>query len=141
MYQPLLSFITPLLHPTNRLRLQCLSLLTTLVVALLFLGSRPNISVIFPYLPWDKLVHATAYACFAALAWVALGSRSQVGAVIVAVAIGLVDEGLQYYSPGRTADLRDLVADLIGATVIVLVLRCLKVGDTQRRLAQTSFQA
>ena len=100
MYQPLLTFVAPILQPTIRIRLQSLLLLATLVVALLYLGSRPNISVIFPYLPWDKLVHATAYAGFATLAWVALGSQSHIGAVVVAVGIGLLDEWMQYYLPG-----------------------------------------
>ena len=104
--------------------------------ALLYLGSRPNASVIFPYLPWDKLVHATAYASFATLAWVGLGGRSQVGAVLVAGVIGLLDEGMQYYSPGRMADIHDLIADLMGATIIVLIMRWLQAAEERRRLVK-----
>jgi VanZ family protein len=110
-------------------------LLTTLVVALIYFGSRPYYAVVVPYLPWDKLVHATAYASFATLAWVGLGGRSQIGPVIIAGAIGLLDEGVQYYSPGRNADLHDLMADLIGATIIVLVLRGLQTLEARRTLA------
>ena len=141
MYHAFMTFISPLLHPGSRLRRQCLVLLTTLVVALLYLGSRPNISVIFPYLPWDKLVHATAYAGFASLAWVGLGGGSLTGPVVVAGVIGLLDEGMQYYSPGRTADIRDLVADLVGATIIVLVLKWLQAAEERRRLVPRVFTA
>ena len=131
----MLTFVSPLLHPTQRIRFLCFLLLTTLVFALIYFGSRPEVDVVFVYLPWDKLVHATAYAGFATLAWVALGSRSHLGAVVVAGAIGLLDEGVQYYSPRRHADFHDLIADLAGATIIVLLLRRMQSAEAKRQLA------
>lgn len=126
MLTSILTRLGPLLHPTNRVRLHCLLLLVALVSALLYLGSRPYISVVFPYLPWDKLMHATAYGAFAALGWVAMGGRFQIGPVLLVGVIGLMDEAMQHYTPGRTADFRDIVADLIGGLVVVLVLKRLQ---------------
>jgi len=133
MLQPILTALSPLLHPTDRLRWQCLLLLGTLVTAMLYLGTRPGISVIFPFLPWDKLLHATAYGGYAALAWVAMAGRSLWGPVMLAGAIGMMDEGAQYYSPGRTADFRDIVADLLGAMLVVLILRTLQRMESRQR--------
>lgn len=133
MLQPILATLSPLLHPTDRLRWQCLLLLATLVTAMLYLGTRPGISEIFPFLPWDKLLHATAYGAYAALGWVAMAGRSLWGPVLLAGAIGMMDEGAQYYTPGRSADFRDIIADLIGAMLIVLVLRTLQRMELRQR--------
>ena len=43
----------------------------------------------------------------------------------------LADETLQYYAPGRTADLRDIVADLSGALVALMVLRALQAAQAR----------
>ena len=122
----LLLFLDPLLQPTERARILCLLLLVTLVTAMLYAGSQPVFQIVIPNPPWDKLAHATAFGGFAALAWVVLGARSSSGAIMVAFVIALMDEGMQYYTPGRTADVTDIVADLTGAIMAMLMLRLLK---------------
>lgn len=126
MFKPLLIFLDPVLKPVDRTRVLCLLLLVSLVTAMLYFGSRPYIHVVIPNPPWDKLAHLLAFGGFAALAWVVLGARSYLGPILVTCVIGLMDEGMQYYSPGRTADVTDIGADLVGAMVALLVLRVLK---------------
>ena len=134
MVKPILMFLDPLLQPPDRMRVLCLLLLVTLATAMLYFGSQPGIEGMIPNPPWDKLAHMVAFGGFAALAWVAMGGRSQLGAVVVAGAISLMDEGMQYYTPGRTADFTDIVADLAGAAMVVLILRTMRT-QAIRRLA------
>lgn len=100
-----------------------------LVLAMFWLGSRPGAAAFIPTPPWDRLLHFVVYGGYATLAWVASGGRG-LHAVLVALAIGFTDEGLQSLAPGRTADWTDIAADAAGALVAVGVL-----GALRRRLA------
>lgn len=94
----------------------------TLWAALVFtLTSIPN-----PSLPaitgGDKAVHAIMYGVLAVLALYAwpperrpFGARLVV--LVVVAALGAADEWHQHYVPGRSADVRDWVADTLGALV------------------------
>lgn len=104
-------------------------LCAALVVAMFWLGSQPGASAVIPSPPWDRLLHFVVYGGYATLAWIAFGGRRWLPAVLVAVAIGLLDEGLQALAPGRTADWTDIAADVAGAVVAVAVL-----GALRRRL-------
>jgi VanZ family protein len=132
MIRPVLSYATTLLNPTDRVRRQCLLLLTMLVGVLLHAGSDPPIPLVLADLPWDKLVEASQYGVLGALCWIVLGGRSPSGALVLAGSIALLDEGMKYYSPGRTDDFRDIAVDLLGAAVVVLALRALKAADSKR---------
>lgn len=77
----------------------------------------------------DKLLHASAYAILALLAYVALrrscrmSSRAAgVFAWIVSVVYGVLDEFHQSYVPGRDPSLSDIVADALGAAVAIGLL-------------------
>jgi VanZ family protein len=131
MFRALLSYATPLLSPTNRVRMQCLLLQTTLVVALLYVKSHPD-QLPVNLLPWMKLANAAQYGVLAALSWVVMGGRSPSGALVLAGSIALLDEGVKYYSPVGTAGFGDVVADLLGAAVVVLVLSALKAAGAKR---------
>ncbi len=133
MSQSLLALLDPFLKPTERIRWYSLLLLLSLVTVMLFIGSRPGVEVIVPNPPWDKVAHLIAYGGFATLAWIFLGGRSTLGPVAVVALIGLMDETMQYYSPGRSADFRDIVADLSGALLAVLVLRILQAAAGGQR--------
>ena len=112
-------------------------LCAVLVVAMFWLGSQPGASAIIPNPPWDRLLHFVVYGGYATLAWIAFGGNRWVPAVLVAVAIGLVDEGLQALAPGRTADWTDIAADVAGALGAVAVLAWLRRragnGETRKR--------
>ncbi len=78
----------------------------------------------------DKGLHFLVYAILTFLLWSAVGGDSKVnwrrlGSWLVLAAVilySLCDEGLQHFVSGRSADARDLVADLAGAAVALGVL-------------------
>ena len=76
---------------------------------------------------FDKVIHAGVYALLGALIWRALWLRRRLSirkatimAVVLATLFGLSDEFHQTYTPRRSADWRDLVADATGALVAAL---------------------
>lgn len=74
----------------------------------------------------STLGHVTVYAVLAALVWWALpgvpgGWRSAL-AVAIAALYGVTDEWHQSFVPGRSPDVRDLLADTIGAVIAVLLI-------------------
>jgi VanZ family protein len=70
----------------------------------------------------DKLVHMLVFATVAGLLWIATRGRWPLAILAAAGAIGLADEAIQWYSPVRHADVRDLVADLFGAAFTLFLL-------------------
>lgn len=97
-------------------------LLATLVTLLLFAGRQPQLQSVLLPPPWDKAAHMLVYGGFAGLAWVAAGARRWLLPMAVVLAVGLLDEALQYYTPGRYADVADLVADLVGGALFLAIL-------------------
>ncbi|MEN8164166.1 MAG: VanZ family protein [Acidobacteriota bacterium] len=75
--------------------------------------------------PSDRLLHGLAYGVLGGLLWVSgLGRAGAVQRVVVAIggaaAFGLMTEFLQLLIPYRSFELRDVVADTVGAAVVVL---------------------
>ena len=138
MLQPALILLDPLLRPAERTRWLCLLLLVALVTTMLFIGSRPGIEAAIPTPPWDKIAHFVVFGGFATMAWIVMRGGSEAGPIAVAGLISLMDEGMQYYSPGRTAAFADIVADLAGALLAVLVLRFLQASSRQAELSPGS---
>lgn len=94
-------------------------LLGGLIVVLLFhLGDQPVAVNLIPE-PWDKLAHFVTFGVIAGLFWVGVGGAHPLLMVILASAIGGLDEWHQSFLPGRSADLTDLLADLGGAIAII----------------------
>lgn len=86
-----------------------------LYMAAIFVGSSiPGDQVPVPGI-WkvDKLVHAAAFAGLAMLAFRAL--RRFWPAALLASAYGALDEIHQYFTPKRSADVFDWIADTVGA--------------------------
>ena len=69
----------------------------------------------------DKVVHAVVYGGMAFMLWLGLAKRWAVGVFLVLLAIGAGDEIHQSFTPGRFADPLDLLADAVGAAVVLLV--------------------
>ncbi|MGE0472849.1 MAG: VanZ family protein [Nitrospirales bacterium] len=74
----------------------------------------------------DKILHAMEYGILALLLYRAfkhtVDTRWTVGlSILTAVAFGLSDELHQWFVPNREADFFDLLADGLGATLIVCV--------------------
>ena len=76
----------------------------------------------------DKGVHFLEYGtlcltiCFAVYrTWPGRGIRAAFAAVLITVALGLLDELHQGFVPSRSADVEDLLADFTGALVFALL--------------------
>lgn len=87
---------------------------------ILFLGTRPGAALRLPALPGlDKAAHAVVYAVLGFLAVRALrvtgARRSLLLGAAIGLAWGILDEWAQAATPGRTAELGDLLADVAGA--------------------------
>ncbi|MEE2612835.1 MAG: VanZ family protein [Acidobacteriota bacterium] len=78
----------------------------------------------------DGVAHALQYAVLAALLlrglagarWRGVGVRVAALAVLLATLYGVTDEAHQWFVPGRTAEVTDLVADALGAAVAAGVI-------------------
>jgi VanZ family protein len=77
-----------------------------------------------PLLSYDKLVHATVYAVLGAFCFWALWHRSDkktstlvVLSGAIATVYGMTDEFHQLFVQGRSADVRDVLADSVGGFV------------------------
>jgi VanZ family protein len=96
------------------------------------LSSRPDLPDFAPGLPGLEEIggHLTAYGVLAGLLWWALrGSGVRypaTWALVLAVAYGATDEFHQSFVPGRTMSVSDLIVDLIGASVALLVVTLLQ---------------
>jgi len=95
--------------------------------AVFWLSSQPRL-IELPYvLSWDKLQHCVAYAVGGAALAHAAGARGRGPwpwpAVALGVLYGASDELHQWFVPGRSSDLRDLLADTLGVLAGVLLYR------------------
>jgi len=78
----------------------------------------------------DGVAHALQYAVLAALLlrglagarWRGVRVRAAALAVLLATLYGVTDEAHQWFVPGRTAEVTDLVADALGAAVAAGVI-------------------
>ena len=72
---------------------------------------------------WDKAKHFVVYGGMAFMLWLAMGKRHAVLAFALVCSVGAADETLQYFTPGRTADVRDWLTDVAGAGVCLWIAR------------------
>jgi VanZ family protein len=101
------------------------------MVLMFWLSSRsdfPEPSLLPEWLPIDKLAHLLLFAVLAALLYLA-GLRAPL-AVLGAALYGMTDEVHQMFVPGRSPDVRDWLADTLGA---VLGVWAAQTWETARR--------
>lgn len=72
---------------------------------------------------WDKAQHFLVYGGMAFMLWLGTGKRWALAAFVAVILVGVADEIVQYYTPGRDADIRDIVADALGAGTCLIVAR------------------
>jgi VanZ family protein len=79
---------------------------------------------------WDKLIHAAEYlpVGFLLTGWLANWKRPPRGRVVFVVVVlvmvlvlGALDETHQFFVPGRTASVGDLLADVVGGTLGAII--------------------
>jgi VanZ family protein len=114
--------------PLQRVQRMARGLAMLLSVALplaLWLGGAQPIAVGLFTTPWDKLAHIAVYAVLSCAIGFASGRRGFSAMAIGfagALLVGLLDEASQMRLPGRSADIDDLLADVVGATLGAAVL-------------------
>jgi VanZ family protein len=72
---------------------------------------------------FDKIAHCSVYGLLATLVLRGLGERAAWQAVAVVSLFGLSDELHQHFTPGRSMDALDWVADTVGAALAVALYR------------------
>ncbi|MCX7671012.1 MAG: VanZ family protein [Anaerolineae bacterium] len=92
------------------------------------LSAQPHLPDLAPGLPGVEEIggHLVAYGILAVLLWWALrGTRSTTPAtwaLVITMLYGVSDELHQYFVPGRTTTVDDLLVDLIGASLGLLLV-------------------
>jgi VanZ family protein len=90
---------------------------------------------------WDKAIHFIVYGALGVLfllpttdgRWSRLTPSTAARAVLFATLYGITDEMHQMFTPGRHPDVRDLVADTLGAAAAVGLFMLLRVVAGGRR--------
>ena len=109
-------------HPSLKLRLLAALGLVLLLGNLFYHGQQPYaVNLLRP--PIDKLVHLALFTSIGALLWIAAGAQRVFVVLGIAVLLGVLDESIQWLSPGRSAEWFDLLADAVGACLGVLLGR------------------
>jgi VanZ family protein len=85
---------------------------------------------------FDKLIHGGVYVVLGALAHLALGQPAW--ALALGVAYGASDELHQVFTPGRSADIWDLLADAVGVGLGIVAALC-ALWVRQRRQVEKSL--
>lgn len=102
----------------------CFGAAGVLVAGLLGVGATPAaVGLVRP--PWDLLAHLGTYALLGLLLGWGFSGRRPLLASSLAFAVGVIDEAMQIFHPGRHADFADLAADCVGILLAMAVLRLL----------------
>ena len=73
--------------------------------------------------PWDKVVHGSAYAILAFTLCLGAGRFRRFAPWLVPLVVALyagTDELHQHFTPGRSCDVEDWLADMLGTGLAVL---------------------
>ncbi len=112
------------------------------MAVIFFLSAQPRLPDLAPGLPGVEEIggHLLAYGVLAVLLWWALrgtGTRTPATwALLAAILYGATDELHQHFVPGRTATVEDLLVDLIGASLGLLLVNGWRLRRLRARLAQ-----
>ncbi len=116
----------------------------TWMALIFFLSAQPHLPNLAPGLPGVEEIggHLSAYGILAVLVWWALrGLASQAPAtwaLLVTVLYGVTDEFHQSFVPGRTMTVEDLVVDLIGASLGLLLVSWVHLRRLRGRLMESA---
>lgn len=107
----------PILSEGSR-RSLLVALAIAIMVLLFYLGGKPFAAGLIPS-PWDKLAHFVVYGAMAALLRQGIPERPSWLLVLAVGVVGSLDEWHQMSVPGRSADLADLLTDVIAAVYAI----------------------
>jgi len=83
-----------------------------------------SLEKVAPFLEYDKLVHFAAYAGLAFLSLLAFEGRRGMAAALSMIFLGAGVEILQHFSPGRTPDIDDAIANTLGVLSGIALGNC-----------------
>lgn len=92
--------------------------------SLFSLGATP-VAVNLVNEPWDKLLHFATFAALATCLMVGNGGHRPWLPLGLALLLAMLDEGVQFFEPGRHPGFTDLLADSAGILCAVLACRWL----------------
>lgn len=119
-------------------KIRDLGVLTVYCAFIFFLSAQSDVPLDKLFLYQDKVIHLLCYALMGLLAWRAFGHFIHQRPVLAIRSIGfsslygISDEFHQWYVPGRSADLYDLLADIAGATIAVSLILLFRPAATVR---------
>jgi VanZ family protein len=90
-----------------------------------------SLEKVVPFLEYDKLMHYGAYTGLAFLSMLAYERRRGFVLALSMILLGVVIEFLQHFSPGRTPDIADVIANSTGV-FSGIVLGLLVIGALAR---------
>ena len=121
------------LRITRGLRVLCGIGAIAVVGQLLFLA-EPAFAQQLVEATWDKGVHALVFGGLAFLVWVGAGGRWPLFVWMLILLVGAIDETRQLYTPGRTADFNDFLADGFGAAAAMIMVQAIQPApDTSKQ--------
>ena len=121
------------LRITRGLRILCGIAAIAVIGQLLFLA-EPAFAQRLVEATWDKGVHILVFGGLAFLVWVAAGGRWPFFIWIFILLVGAIDETRQIYTPGRTADFNDFLADGFGAAAAMIMVQAIQPApDTSKQ--------
>lgn len=92
-----------------------------MLAGLFILGAQPFAAGLFKP-PMDKVVHVIFFSLLTTVLWLGSNCRNLIAVFAVVVMIAILDEWHQYYLPGRSADVYDLIADILAIAIMILIL-------------------
>jgi len=105
---------------------QASSVLLVLAIAIVFIGGEmPGAGSLFPS-PWDKVVHVITFGTIGVLAGLSFTSRSLLLIWVFITCLGSADEIHQIFIVGRQPGFDDLIADMIGALLVLPLIAWLR---------------
>jgi VanZ family protein len=110
-----------LLPPARWVRVACL-VAFALVLAQLFLLDEPPLVRELKSFMWDKSLHAMAFGSFSLLLWFGVGYDRPIANWLMIGVVASLDEFHQIFIPTRSADILDVVADMVGAAIVTFIL-------------------
>lgn len=116
------------------LRSLCLATAAATVLALFYLGGQPFAADLIPA-PWDKLAHFFAYGGITLLIGLGFARGAPLQLIVLAGAIGALDEWHQMYVPGRSAGAGDWLTDVAAGVAAAALIEWLRARGTPRRRA------
>ncbi|MEJ6001971.1 VanZ family protein [Paucibacter soli] len=109
-----------LFSPRYKYRWRALLALLLLVISWLAFSPKPPVGI---DTGWDKLNHLLAFATLAVVSALSLaGARRERKVVLGLLAYGIFIELVQTQVPGRSAEVADVLADMVGVALGLLLL-------------------